>query len=225
MTVFNKIRALRADEIECRVGIVSAKGCSLLLYKDARCDKRILDEVFGATNWQDKYELINGVLFCSVGVYDDNKQDWVWKQDCGVESNTEKEKGQASDAFKRACFNWGIGRELYTKLFIWLNVPTKQVDFNGRKKWELVDKYEKWSVKEIETDNENEKIKSITIVDENGKIVYPTTKKPIIQQGKEFVKEMNDDNHTCPTCGKKMVLGKDGKTYYCVDCWKKNKGL
>ena len=107
-----EFRLLRADEIDCKVKTVSAWGVMLLLYKDARCDMNILDETVGPMNWQRRHELINGNLFCSVGLTDGHE--WVWKQDVGVESFTEKEKGEASDSFKRACFNWGIGRELYT---------------------------------------------------------------------------------------------------------------
>lgn len=113
-------RNLTADDIECRINTISEKGCSLLLYKDARCDMKILDETVGAENWKRSHELINGNLFCNVSIYDESKKEWVTKQDVGTESYTEKEKGQASDAFKRACFNWGIGRELYTAPFIWI---------------------------------------------------------------------------------------------------------
>lgn len=119
-------RALQADEIECRISSVEKNGVSLLLYKNARCDQNILDETVGAERWQRSHELINGNLFCNVGIWFDRRNDgygeWVWKQDVGVESYTEKEKGQASDAFKRACFNWGIGRELYTAPpLIWIS--------------------------------------------------------------------------------------------------------
>lgn len=107
-----KCRLLRADEIDCKIKTCASWGVMLLLYKDARCDMNILDETVGSMNWQRKHELINGNLFCSVGIKDGDG--WVWKQDVGVESYTEKEKGEASDSFKRACFNWGIGRELYT---------------------------------------------------------------------------------------------------------------
>lgn len=107
-----KIRELRADEIEVRVGIVKKNGISLLLYKDARCDMNILDETFGITGWQRKHELINGALFCTVSIKGENGE-WISKQDVGVESYTEAVKGAASDSFKRACFNIGIGRELY----------------------------------------------------------------------------------------------------------------
>ena len=113
-------RRLRADEIDCRISTCSAKGVSILLYKDARCDMNILDETVGAENWQRKHKIIDGNLYCSVGIYIPQMDMWVWKQDVGTESYTEKEKGQASDSFKRACFNWGIGRELYTSPFMWV---------------------------------------------------------------------------------------------------------
>ena len=126
-------RLLRAEEIDARVSTVNDKGCSLLLYKDARVDQNILDETVGAFGWQRNHSVIDGNLYCSVGIMSASGE-WVWKQDVGTESYTEKEKGQASDSFKRACFNWGIGRELYTAPFIW--VPAGKVkieEYNGRK--------------------------------------------------------------------------------------------
>lgn len=115
-----QFRRLTADEVEARVGAVSKTGLTLLLYKDARCDMRVLDETVGAENWQREHYECKGNLFCRVGINCDGS--WVWKSDCGTESRTEAEKGEASDSFKRACFNWGIGRELYTAPFIW--IPT-----------------------------------------------------------------------------------------------------
>lgn len=113
-----KFRFLTASEVDARVSTVGDKGLSLLLYKDARCDMRILDETVGPENWQREHYECKGNLFCRVGIRCGNE--WVWKSDCGTESYTEKEKGEASDSFKRACFNWGIGRELYTAPFIWV---------------------------------------------------------------------------------------------------------
>lgn len=158
-----KIRALRADEIEVRVSNITQKGCMLLLYKDARCDKRILDEMYTPMGWQDKYEEIKGNLYCSVGVLNPETGTWVWKQDCGVESNAEKEKGEASDAFKRACFNWGIGRELYTKIFIWIKSSDVPVKENDRGKYVLSDPFTKFRVIDVVTDNEREKIIKLRI--------------------------------------------------------------
>lgn len=111
-------RDLRADEIECRVAQAKENGVSLLLYKDARCDQNILDETVGEFGWQRMHTRENAN--CVVSIWDERKQQWVSKEDTGTESNTEKEKGLASDSFKRACFNWGIGRELYTAPFIWI---------------------------------------------------------------------------------------------------------
>lgn len=114
-------RDLRADEIDCRIKVVKSSGVSILLYKDARVDQNILDETVGPLNWQRSHEMIDGNLYCTVSIFNEERNTWVYKQDVGTESNTEKEKGQASDSFKRACFNWGIGRELYTAPFIWIN--------------------------------------------------------------------------------------------------------
>lgn len=127
-----KFRYLAADEVECRVSTVSDKGCSLLLYKDARCDQNILDETVGAMNWQRHHSRENAN--CIVSIWDVGKSQWVEKEDTGTESFTEKEKGLASDSFKRACFNWGIGRELYTAPFIWIKAGDVNLsDKNGKK--------------------------------------------------------------------------------------------
>lgn len=117
-----KIRPLRWDEVEVRVGtVVAGKGVSLLLYKDARCDRAMLDEAVGPMNWQCYYSREN--RNCTVSIWDPDKQQWIEKEDTGTESNTEAEKGLASDSFKRACFKWGFGAELYEAPFIWINMP------------------------------------------------------------------------------------------------------
>lgn len=120
-----KFRDLTADEIECRVQSVKENGLVLLLYKDARVDMNILDETVGSANWQREHYECKGNLFCRVGIdvnaiHEIAEPRWVFKSDCGTESNTEAQKGEASDSFKRACFNWGIGRELYTAPFTWI---------------------------------------------------------------------------------------------------------
>lgn len=135
-----KFRDLTANEIDVRIGQISktGTGISLLLYKDARCDMAILDETVGAENWEREHYECKGNLFCKVGINtnfdkDGSLPNWVYKSDCGTESNTEKEKGEASDSFKRACVNWGIGRELYTAPFTWIN-PT---DDKGQENYKL----------------------------------------------------------------------------------------
>ena len=163
------IRLLRADEIECRAQSVKSNGCVLLLYKDARTDMNLLDETFGNGNWQRSHEVINGNLFCNIDVWDMDKKCWVRKQDVGVESNAEKEKGQASDAFKRAGFNVGIGRELYTAPFIWINLTANEVD-NSRGKPSLSFKV-KFHVSKIGY-NDKREIVELEIKDQSGKVRY-----------------------------------------------------
>ena len=148
-----KFRDLRADEIECRVQSVKEKGLVLLLYKDARVDMNVLDETVGASNWQREHYECKGNLFCRVGINTDPMidekgnvfQNWVWKSDCGTESNTEAQKGEASDSFKRACFNWGIGRELYTAPFTW--IPADKCNISNGKC------YDKFVVEKIIIEN------------------------------------------------------------------------
>lgn len=149
------MRALRPDEIEVRVGQVFEKGVSMLLYKNARTDMAILDEVYGANMWQCDYKEVKGNLYCGIAVFDN---DWVWKWDCGTESNTEKEKGEASDAFKRAGFRWGIGRELYTAPFIWLQVATDPIG-NGKYRLHNPRELNGIYVSQIRTENDNGKLK------------------------------------------------------------------
>jgi hypothetical protein len=133
-------RDLRADEIEVRVAQANEYGVSLLLYKDARCDQNILDETVGAMNWQRCHTRDNAN--CIVSLWDEKKQQWISKEDTGTESNTEKEKGLASDSFKRACFNWGIGRELYTAPNIKINPESCSALKEYQGKWKCFDTFE-----------------------------------------------------------------------------------
>lgn len=114
-----KFRDLKKEEIDVRVATLNAdKGVTLLLYKDARVDMDILDETVGAMNWQRKHLRDN--RNCIIEIWDESKGQWISKEDTGTESFSEAEKGLASDSFKRAGFNWGIGRELYTSPFIFV---------------------------------------------------------------------------------------------------------
>ena len=134
-----KYRLLRTDEIECRVATCNEKGVSLLLYKTARTDADLLDETVGCENWENDFRVVDGTLYGGLGVNYGNGM--VWKWDAGTESYTEKEKGRASDAFKRAGFKHGIGRELYSAPFIWIPVPKCTVkEKNG--KWQCYDQFE-----------------------------------------------------------------------------------
>ena len=132
-------RDLKANEIDVRIAQITEKGLSLLLYKDARVDQDILDETVGAMNWQRRHARDNAN--CIVEIWDKKKQQWISKEDTGTESFTEKEKGLASDSFKRACFNWGIGRELYTAPFIWISSDKCNIVKNQQGKFTCKDKF------------------------------------------------------------------------------------
>lgn len=155
-----QFRALRADEMECRIGQIAknGNGLTLLLYKDARTDRDILDETVGSENWQCAYDVVGGELFCTVSIWSDERQQWVSKQDVGTPSNMEAEKGRVSDAFKRACFRWGIGVELYTAPRIW--VPSGSCTIKESNNGRYVC-YDSFSVENVEI--ADRKIKSITV--------------------------------------------------------------
>ena len=181
-----EFRKLNADEIDVRIGTSKKNdnkeivGASYLLYEDARVDMALLDEEVGAMNWQRKHEFKDGKLYCSVGIYDEDKEQWIWKEDVGTESMSEAEKGQASDSFKRACFNWGIGRELYTSPFIWINALPKEDLARVR-----------MSVREIQY-NGNE-ISKLIIVDNNGSVRYKYDANPKVDNkviSQELEREM-----------------------------------
>ena len=169
-----KFRTLNADEVELRVSQAGRTKdgrvwAQYLIYKDARVDQRILDETVGADRWQKTYEVIDGNLYCTVSIWNEELKTWVGKQDVGVESYTEKEKGQASDAFKRACFNWGIGRELYTApkdLYIDL-----QDGEWGEKDGKIIPRNRLFSVSEMVV--EDGKITKLVVIDGNLNIRYP----------------------------------------------------
>ena len=158
------MRLLKAEEIEVRIAAVRSTGISLILYKDARCDQNLLDETFGSMGWQRSHQVIDGNLYCTVSVWDEEKGQWISKQDVGKESYTEKEKGRASDSFKRACFNFGIGRELYTAPFIWIPSSLCKIDKEG-------DSYkckEQFEVSEIGYDKKRN-INKLIIINSNSK--------------------------------------------------------
>lgn len=161
-----KFRTLNADEIDVRVATISEKGASLLLYKDARVDQNILDEAVGRMNWQRHHTRDNAN--CIVSIWDDDKKQWIAKEDTGTESFTEKEKGLASDSFKRACFNWGIGRELYTAPFIW--VDASKIEIKQGKNGKPTT-YDKFHVEKIVYD-EQRNISGLSIKNQKNKRVF-----------------------------------------------------
>lgn len=190
-------RDLQADEIECRISTISEKGLSLLLYKDARCDMNILDETVGSYNWQRTHSRDNAN--CIVTIWDAEKGQWIAKEDTGTESNTEAKKGLASDSFKRACFNWGIGRELYTAPFIWINAADVNLKQRNDGKYISYDKF---------------KVQAISIKDKRitGLIIYNASTKQVVytygkakdprQELKKFIQENGlDEAQICQACG------------------------
>lgn len=192
-----KFRTLKPNEIELRVGTVSKAGASLLLYKDARCDMNILDETVGPMNWQREHSRDNAN--CTVSIWDEDKKQWVSKEDTGTESFTEREKGLASDSFKRACVCWGIGRELYTAPFIFIKCGTKEKK-NGNG-YELTEKFyfSNCRVSEIHYD-EARNITDLVIVNEEGRTIYnyhhnnvakPKCREEMYDEIKSLIKEKN----------------------------------
>ena len=156
-------RPLTANEIECRVGNVAktGNGFFLLLYKNARVDQTILDETFGAFNWQCKYYQVKNTMVCSVGVWNDKRNEWIWKDNGGDDDyQAEQVKAELSDAFKRACFNWGIGRELYYSPKIWINVSGDNTTSA------------RYSVKVIEYDDKKKITRLVIINDKTKEVVF-----------------------------------------------------
>lgn len=196
-------RDLKAEEIECRVAQATEKGVSLLLYKDARCDQNILDETVGPKNWQRHHTRDNAN--CIVSIWDNDKLDWIEKEDTGTESNTEKEKGLASDSFKRACFNWGIGRELYTAPFIWINAENctnlKPNERSG--KWQCNDKFDVFEIEIID-----KRITKLIITNaRSGKVCFVWNGgKPVVAPAPEKKPEQPKPIFTPPT------------QFICADC-------
>lgn len=155
-------RLLKASEIECRIQEIDRSGrfLRLLLYKTVRTDAAILDETHGPMNWQNDYKSIDGKLYCGIAVR--SGTEWIWKWNTGTESAMEAQKGEASDAMKRAGFCWGIGTELYSapKIMIWS--PKAKIEKNSRDKLVC---YDRFYVRQIEYD-ENQDICRLVIVNE-----------------------------------------------------------
>jgi hypothetical protein len=237
------IRLLRADEIDVRVQSVKKGrdkvGCILLLYKDARVDMNILDETFSPMGWQRDHKELKGNIYCGIGIFSQSVNDWIWKWDCGAESNTEKEKGEASDSFKRAGFNWGIGRELYTSPFIW--VELKEGEYSESNGKTNLNANVKFSVKSIGY-NENREINALEIVDNHhivryslGRSIKPTDEPQKPAGGKKEDKQTNTSKpqnnasqgkYECEKCHAEIsekVKGYSESKYgipLCMDCQK-----
>lgn len=227
-----EFRLLTPEDIEVRVAQVTEKGCSLLLYKDARCDMNILDETVGAENWQNKFYEQKGILFCSLGINTnfanpELPERWIWKDDAGSESNTEAEKGNASDARKRAGFAFGLGRELYTSPFIWVKAKDVNIKKKDNGKLEVKDSF---SVVSIGYD-ENRRIQQLVICNDKTKqtVFSMGSASPIMNAVEET------EEYICKCCGKPITSMNykgqfktakecnDAFGGYCLECYKKGK--
>lgn len=207
----NLIRLLKADEIECRVSVINEKGLSLLLYKDARVDQKILDETFGIFGWKRSHQSIEGNLYCTVEIYDKESGEWVAKQDVGTTGYTEKEKSQASDSFKRACFNWGIGRELYTAPFIWIPAGKAEImykeDQNKVKRFYCNDHFSVSSIRY----NDDREISALVVVNDRGQTVYELKEKGAGTTGSRKGKAAGENGNKAEMAQKTAQKGTAGK--------------
>ena len=180
-----KFRTLRADEIECRVGRATEKELTLLLYKTSQTDVALLNETVGPNNWTNGPKIVDGNLWMGIGIWDEDKKDYVWKWSVGTESNMEAQKGEDSDAIKRAGFRWGIGLELYSSPLI--RIPADKCDIIQRSGRYTT--YDKFKVVKISYD-ENRKINGLKIINESlkgdDKIVFSFVTKSL---AKELLKE------------------------------------
>lgn len=230
-----EFRKLNANEIDARIGQIGAKSVTLLLYKNARVDMQLLDETVGAENWQREHYECKGNLFCRVGIYNKELKEWVWKADCGTESYTEKEKGEASDSFKRACVCFGIGRELYTAPRIY--IPN---DVAGVKDGKC---YTRFKVNEVGYDKEGN-INKLTISklgwNDEEEVVYNYGNTKVEKSLKKEVRENsktrieNKKKTFANMCGKSVadvegalagkVLKNDEEIENMLDSWIRQKG-
>lgn len=160
---------LKVSDIDFRVQSINKGGYAVILaYKDARVDMNRLDSVCGQLNWKREHTRDNAN--CIVSIWDESKNQWVSKEDTGTESNTEKEKGLASDSFKRACFNWGIGRELYDYPVMQVKLNSDEFEIKGDKA------YATWNLKLKEwiwfTEFTDGKLNYIGAKDQNKKLRF-----------------------------------------------------
>ena len=124
-------KPLEIEEIDFRIQSINNGGyATILAYKDARVDINRLNKVCGVLGWQREHTRDN--KNCIVSVWDKEHNHWVKKEDTGTESQAEAQKGLASDSFKRACFNLGIGIELYDYPIISIKLLPNEIQETGR---------------------------------------------------------------------------------------------
>lgn len=164
-----KFRPLKENEIEVRVDTISEKGASLLLYKTARTDAKLLDETVGPMNWSNEYKEIKGNMYCGITIYDRENNIQITKWNCGTESFAEAQKGEASDAMKRSGFTWNIGVELYNSPFIYIPASKMKIYTNSKGKQAT---YDKFRVEKIKTNEETKEIEGLSIINQSNERVF-----------------------------------------------------
>lgn len=206
-----KFRTLNPDEVELRVaqaGKNSRVWAQYLIYKDARVDQKILDETVGEMRWKKEYTFLEGKLYCTISIWDEELKQWISKQDTGTESNTEPDKGAASDAQKRSAFCWGIGRELYSAPDIFIDLQDGEYTERDGK---IYPKNNLFTVQEMNVDQETRKITSLVIVDRNLNIRFSFPN--VVKKTRKPVK--NDERRQHPTdaqleaMAKRIAAGED----------------
>lgn len=179
-------------DIELRVQSVNKGGYATILpYKDARVDMNRLDSVVGSLNWKREHFLIHNTMYCRVSIFSDKLGDWVSKEDCGTQSMTEKEKGLSSDAFKRACFNWGIGRELYSYPLISVKLIGDEVDRQTGKVNTYNFPLKTWKIT-VAFNSASKQVSFLSLTDQNNIVRFswglPLIPKEAIQKAAESIK-------------------------------------
>ena len=216
-----RFRLLRPDEIECRISEIdrNARYIKLLLYKTARTDFALLDEVIGPDNWQNDYKCIDGKMYCGIGIRSaEHPTEWTWKWNVGTESNMEAEKGQASDAMKRAGFALGLGTELYSapEIIVWSDKCKINTSQTGKKTC-----YDRFDVQSIEYDEKQDIVGLCIINARTGEVVFswrkgqkappPPQQHPQQPQGQQSAAQEQappPQRQTPPT----------GSAFRCADC-------
>jgi hypothetical protein len=186
VTDLNKLAApLTIDQIDFRVQSINKGGyATILAYKDARVDMQRLDDAVGPLNWKREHTAQNHN--CIVSLWNKEIEQWVSKEDTGTQSNTEAAKGLASDSFKRACFNWGIGRELYDYPLIQIKLNNDEFKIDGNKakaEWKFQLKKWTWG----SHFDSNQKLCILRVKDEGGKVRFEWYRLDLVKEVAQFI--------------------------------------
>ena len=205
--MLKEIPLLTPKDVELRVQQINKTQhgfyATLLVYKEARTDMNILDEVFGAMNWQRKHKIASdGTMCCSILVWDEEKNHWVEKEDAGQESYSEAVKGKASDSFKRAGVNWGIGRELYNAPNIFFKLDDSEVKVTGDGKYKT---YSHFNVREMAYDKNKRAFTVFDVVDKEGRVRFSLDKNSVTSTNSTTtqpkVVDQSSTGTICTGCG------------------------